>query len=242
MKPLIIRRTWDAFAEVFPKTSLDLNYLRRTRNYEPDLWQIPRFCSKHQAAIDVGANMGIFSRWMAKHAGQVHSFECNPSLIPGLHDILPGNVQVHPVGLSDEPGRVQLRFDPGNTGIGTIEQRNKLDQNAGIKDLVAVDVDVKRLDDFAFQNVSFIKIDVEGHEGHVLAGAAHTLAIHRPTLLIEIEERHCPGSLDQIPAWLAQFGYTPSVLNASGELEAVATLHGPAARGVNNFWFRCARG
>jgi hypothetical protein len=49
-----------------------------------------------------------------------------------------------------------------------------------------IDVPRRTLDEYRLQNVSFIKIDVEGQEMNVLAGAAHTLERCRPTLLIEV--------------------------------------------------------
>ncbi len=57
-----------------------------------------------------------------------------------------------------------------------------------------VEVQTRTLDSCALTNVGFIKIDVEGYEAEVLAGARGTIQHFRPTLLIEIEERHtgCP--------------------------------------------------
>ena len=44
------------------------------------------------------------------------------------------------------------------------------------------------LDDYEFDDVKFIKIDVEGHESAMIAGAEETLRRLRPTVLIEIEQ------------------------------------------------------
>lgn len=41
------------------------------------------------------------------------------------------------------------------------------------------------LDDFTFERLDWIKIDVEGHELEVLKGAEQTLRAHRPNLLVE---------------------------------------------------------
>jgi len=38
--------------------------------------------------------------------------------------------------------------------------------------------------------VSFLKVDVEGFEPAVLAGAQRTIELWRPSLLLEIEDRH----------------------------------------------------
>jgi hypothetical protein len=68
-----------------------------------------------------------------------------------------------------------------------------------------VQVPLRRLDDYAFENVGFIKIDVEGHEESVLRGGLETLQRNRPTLLIEIEERHNSGGLERIREILSQY-------------------------------------
>jgi len=51
-------------------------------------------------------------------------------------------------------------------------------------------VSVRRLDDYEFRDVSFIKIDVEGHEQRVIRGATETIQRERPVILAEIEQRH----------------------------------------------------
>jgi hypothetical protein len=38
--------------------------------------------------------------------------------------------------------------------------------------------------------ISFVKVDVEGFEPSVIAGATRTIENHRPSLLLEIEDRH----------------------------------------------------
>jgi FkbM family methyltransferase len=237
MKPLLLRKAWDVFSNSFPKVATDLNYLRRYKNYETDLWHIPAYCNREAAVIDVGANMGIFSRWMAKHASHVHSFECNPNLFTYLDSFLPGNTTLHKYALSSTPGKQTLRFDPANTGIGTIEQSNLLDRNPGIKTVTGVDVNVRRLDDFELGPVSFIKIDVEGHELEVLKGSGKLLSKYKPTLLIEIVDDHCPGNLDAVPKWLEQFGYKAFILNATGKLVPVQQLEEYSAE-YYNYWFK----
>jgi hypothetical protein len=44
---------------------------------------------------------------------------------------------------------------------------------------------MRRLDDFAFDEVDFIKVDVEGFELQVLEGARETLARCRPIVIVE---------------------------------------------------------
>lgn len=236
MKPLWLRNTWDYFSARFPRLACDLEFLRRNRRFEPDLWLIPQYCRRDVGAVDIGANMGIFSRWMARHAGKVDSFECNPHLFEHLERFLPRNVSLHRCALSSAPGRASLRFDPGNTGIGTIESANRLDKNPGIRLVESIEVEVSRLDDFQLGPCSFVKIDVEGHELEVLKGARQFLERNRPTLLIEIEERHCPGNLKAVPEWLAALNYDSWVLGDQEKLAPALELEIYSAR-CNNFWF-----
>ncbi len=238
MKPLLVRRCWDFFAKTFPRLSCEIDLWRRNKYFEQDLWLIPRFCHKDKRTVDVGVNAGIFSLWMSKYAVQVDSFECNPQLLDHLRKFLPRNVQLHTCALSSSSGQTTLRFDPNNTGIGTIEINNRLDANAGIKSIVQAVVPMRRLDEFNLQDVSFMKIDVEGHELEVLKGAVQLLETQRPTLLIEIEERHCAGNIQRVPAWLEQFGYQAHCLESStASLQPIEDPVPVAQAGVNNFWF-----
>lgn len=189
-------------------------------------------------SIDVGVNEGIFSRWMAKHSKYVEGFECNPNLHKKLESQLPSRVKLNTCALSSVAGHATLRFDPENTGIGTVEDRNLLTQNPGIQNIESRNVLKRTLDSFDFNDVSFMKIDVEGHELEVLKGAENLISRCLPVMLVEIEERHCPGNLRAVPAWLGRFGYSVFILNVNGrDLSKVDDLDRAALTGINNFWF-----
>jgi hypothetical protein len=108
---------------------------------------------------------------------------------------------------------------------------------------------VRTLDEYDFRDVAFIKIDVEGHEEAVLKGAQRTLATNRPSLLIEIEERHNTGSIERVAKMLGALGYREYFLlddELHGYEDFEAPTHQPPSnvgeRGksgtyVNNFMF-----
>ena len=191
---------------VHPAIWLRTRLALRNHNLEPELWLVPRLLSEGGMAIDVGANAGTYSTQFARYASIVHAFEPNPICLRQLSRILPARVIVHPCALSDHAGRATLRFDPGNTGIGTIETANQLKDNAGIRTIETADVEIRTLDSFGFASVGLIKIDAEGHEEAVLKGAADTLSRWRPSLIVEIEERHNPGGLARIRALFGGMG------------------------------------
>lgn len=233
-----LKRLWSLGHKVFSKTFLEIEYLRRNKNFEKDLWLVKNFCDQSSISVDVGVNQGIFSRFMAKFSSEVLCFECNDLLYPRLHRVLPGNTKLCKVALSDRSGLAQLRFDPQNTGIGTIEENNLLMNNAGIKQVITQPVSIKCLDDYSLSSVSFIKIDIEGHELSCLKGSRALLEACRPVLLIEIEERHCPGNLEAVTDFLKQYSYLPFVISANGlYLRPIKDLATYSRQGYNNFWF-----
>ena len=62
------------------------------------------------------------------------------------------------------------------------------------------DVVTKKLDNFNFTNkISFIKIDVEGHEIEVIEGGKLMIKKNKPVLLVEIEERHSKKNVHDVP-------------------------------------------
>lgn len=233
-----LKRLWSLGHKVFPKTFLEIEYLRRNKNFEKDLWLVKYFCDQSFISVDVGVNQGIFSRFMAKFSKEVICFECNDLLYPRLHKVLPGNTKLCKVALSDHSGSAQLRFDPQNTGIGTIEQNNLLMNNPGIRQVITQPVSIKCLDDYSLSSVSFIKIDIEGHELSCLKGSRRLLEACHPVLLIEIEERHCPGNIEAVASFLRNYSYQAFVIATNGfYLRPIKELATCSQQGYNNFWF-----
>ena len=137
----------------------------------------------------------------------MHVFEPNPICLAQLARVRTPNMTIHEVALSDVTGGAIMRFDPGNTGIGTIEAANRLDNNPGIVQVREIEVPIRTLDSFRLANVGFIKIDVEGHEPAVLRGARALLAASHPALLMELELRHNPTVFEDVWSLLDPLGY-----------------------------------
>jgi FkbM family methyltransferase len=113
-------------------------------------------------------------------------------------------VTVHEIALSDHPGEAVLRVPAESSGYSTIDVRNRLEGRANVQQIT---VKIATLDSLELQKVGFIKIDVEGHELAVLSGATKTLTSERPNILIELEERHCPGTVGSVRYFLQELGY-----------------------------------
>ena len=181
------------------------------RFFEPELGRLDEIVQRHRGAVDVGVWWGPWSWWLARKFSTVDSFEPNLDLVSRLAPVLPGNVTIHPVALSDRSGESSLWVPSG--GMGT-EGRASLEPGRGPEcDWTQRPVTTRRLDDFDLGEVDFVKIDVEGHELAVLLGATNLLREQRPAVLVEIEQHpERQGHLDSIIEFFNDHDYRGSFL------------------------------
>jgi FkbM family methyltransferase len=193
--------------------------LRRARSLAGEgemLERMREHLAPGDTVYDVGANVGLMSLVLAAHPLEppvrVHSFEPEPANFRQLErnielNGLAGRVVPHQLALGAADGEAEL-FVRGGPGEG----RHSLASSKG--STRSIRVPLRTLAAFA-RSVDdpphFLKIDVEGAEGQVLAGLEPLLAHRRPReLFIEI---HPKGDGDRMPdgtgidAWLAGHGY-----------------------------------
>ncbi|MGV6873410.1 FkbM family methyltransferase [Pseudochelatococcus sp. B33] len=231
------------------------------RHGDTDELLIPRLAIR--TAVDVGANAGTYALALARVSERLICFEPVPFMSRLLHRLLgrAGHVVIDDRALSDSNGTANLSvpLQGGGAEMALATLRTVFPQSTN------VEVRTIRLDDFWQAHagldpatVDFVKIDVEGVEGKVLAGMAETIAAAHPVLLIEIELRCNPAGV-AIFADLAARGYRAYVSRVGGELEPVAIETerdlldiqkpedvarehfsyrlGDTRRYLNNFWF-----
>lgn len=166
------------------------NFLARDLFFT-EAWFIPYLATdKHEAFIDVGANVGFYTIRMAKTAEHVFAFEPNPDAYRVLKTKTQGlpNVTCFPYALGGEDTQVNLRLFNETTG-SEIERESWSEIKKSSKYIL---VQCFTLDNLLRKNafnkhkVGLIKIDVEGAEYEVLRGAKRFLASVRPRLLLEI--------------------------------------------------------
>lgn len=153
-------------------------------SYEP---QTERFIRQNvkpgMTVLDIGASTGYMTILLADLVGthgQVHSFEPTPVNYELLRKNIDANgldqVHLHNFALSNHKGEAILHIDPGNDGGNTIGNVTG-DAWTGH---AAITVATETLDDFieraGIGKVDFIKIDVEGAESLVIAGAGNLLS------------------------------------------------------------------
>lgn len=219
---------------------------------EPELRLLPALVQRTPVAIDVGAADGGYTYWLARLADRVHAFEPNPASAAMIRRRVPG-AEVHTCALSDHIGELELRIPVVGgipyTGWGTTHAQNRL-ASLPPHEIRSIRVECATLDSFGFDNVGLIKIDVEGSELDVLAGAIETIRACRPIILLEAEDRHRPGALQSVHACLSPLDYDGWFLEDARlqrllrgrNLEGACEVAFPGSH--NNFFFipkECAR-
>ena len=189
--------------------SIDLARLERWRSFEAEYYLLKYLVDPGRAAVDVGANEGIYSGRLSQLAPRVVSFEPIPWFADRLRRKLGRNVTVVEAALSNRSGTAQLRIPYHEAiemhGTSTLEAHNPL---PGATRVRLIDCRLEKLDDVVEAPVGFIKIDVEGHEVPVLEGAETILRRDRPILYVETERRHNAEAPGATFRFLQARGYT----------------------------------
>ena len=137
------------------------------------------------AVIDVGANIGLSTILMARVARTVFAFEASPKNATFLRRNLQlngiENVRVFGNALSHEPGSVRIHEADFGAGSHVVPSAHLA---AG--ELPTVEIACLTLDSLSLPTIDFIKIDVEGHEPNVLAGARALLRRDAPLIYTEV--------------------------------------------------------
>jgi FkbM family methyltransferase len=162
--------------------------------HEPsELKFILRYLSENDTVYDVGANIGLWTYFLAKSKLNLNviSFEPNPNIWPSLEKNLVdvNNVRIEKIGVGNANSTADFYVHPSH-GRSSF---SKSPENAGCKVVSSV---ISTLDSFVLKEENrvlpaLIKVDVEGLEPDVWEGMQSLLLKNKPKVLVfEIEDRH----------------------------------------------------
>lgn len=179
-------------------------------DFEHDFFRIAdALLARGGVFVDVGANHGLLSFGLAeahRATAQFHLFEPNSRLVESIlatRALYPAmNMVVNAAAVSDTAGTVSFLMNPDQTGSSHIVK------------VGGTPVPAVRLDDYLSERgipgVALLKIDVEGYEMAVLAGANANLEAHRvQAIYFEYFEKYLTrgGGSASLLALLASLDY-----------------------------------
>lgn len=173
--------------------------------------------------VDAGANWGMHTLLLARltgPAGQVVAFEPHPGVVEELRHHVRVNgfhqVTVMAAGLLDQEG--EIPFTPGESSkTSRFDTASEAVASLAIpcRTLDAV------MDELKPKALRLVKVDVEGAEARVLAGAVRTIRNYHPHLVVEL---HNPEQDLAVARQLLEWGY---------KIERVG---GPPIRHLDRAW------
>ena len=151
-----------------------------------------------EVAIDGGANVGAYSRAMARHFDRVHAFEPAPDTFAALSRNLgewglADRVSAYNAAISDRHENVSLGLPRGSRSV------SRYITGPG-------DIPTMLIDDLELAVVDFIKLDLEGYEYRALLGAQDTLKRCRPIVMFEDKGKSEDSNLNLAHEYLRSLG------------------------------------
>lgn len=252
-RPVFRARARDSRLVFFVHRRDDIGrHIAKYGEHEPVL---TRFIAERLAAgkpglfIDVGANLG----WHTLHAARNRAVECvvafepdpfNASLLEcNLRANRIGNAIVRAAALGAAAGTGRLyRYKAANLGRHSLAR----DHGLGSSAVPLIDLD-RALQDLRLDErpIRVLKIDVEGYEPAVIAGAARALRRTETVILEYSPALYRAGGLS-VAAMLAQLdkaGFAPARLDRGGGIEGLDIAAVEALDGVTDLvWTRKPHG
>jgi FkbM family methyltransferase len=204
-------------------------HLDGTAWWKNELKLLAEYIKPGALIVDVGANLGFLTALCSRLAtptGLVHSFEPSPNTFRKLQEVIVENglenVRAHNVGCGEKQERLQLYCLP-SSGNSSLRRPDRTDDIRATEEVAIV-----RLDEYLAPQISrldFLKIDTEGHEDAVIAGAGELIARYRPTIYLELASEFMDSSrraVSQLKAARYRFVTEPVLENCHNGQNFVA--------------------
>ncbi len=153
--------------------------------------------------LDLCANIGNHATAFSRSFERVIAFEPNPIVFHLL--------QANAIGRTVEPVKIGLSSTAGQLFFEQDYKNFEASRIIVAPTSTSIKINVNTLDcevaDRLIEDISFIKIDVEGHEFDVLRGAEKLLTSKTPILAMEALYRDMATDAQKVEALLRSYGY-----------------------------------
>ncbi|MFQ5786904.1 MAG: FkbM family methyltransferase [Thermodesulfobacteriota bacterium] len=200
--------------------------------------EINRYLTTSGIFIDVGGCVGYLSAIASRivgSSGQVHCFEPNPVNIASIQKMIQSNpdsniiLNGYALGIDDGVHHYYKKSKKNSTEVTMIENLICPEEVTE-----SFEVKTKRLDKYLEQkninNVSLIKIDVEGFEYFVLKGLEGYFQknINRPPIICEITPSayvHLDYTINELYNYMRDYGYQAYSIFNSNRVVDIRSMH-----------------
>jgi FkbM family methyltransferase len=165
----------------------DDSYLENIKNgFEPEMVQLFRtLASDSEVVLNIGCTALLFGQ-LSKN---VYAFEPSQTTFAFLERNVSQsgltNIFLQNIGLGAESGESTLTYAPSNRSGAFVSNQTQASACHTVEKIVIRKLD-KVVNSLNLKQIDFIKIDVEGFEGHVLRGATQTLSSYKPVVVMEL--------------------------------------------------------
>jgi FkbM family methyltransferase len=187
------------------------------RTDEPEWTQVEQWLKHGDWAIDVGANVGHYTKKFSDlvgAAGRVIAFEPVPAtfelLAANAARFSNANVTLLNLAASEATRVISMSIPLFETGLNNYYQAAISNENTGLQ---ALTCSIDSLD--LPQRVRVLKIDAEGHDAVVLRGARSLLERDHPVVIIE-------SVSSEVIAMMGSLGYSSERLPGSSNVIYIA--------------------
>jgi FkbM family methyltransferase len=187
-------------------------YLDGKTWWSDEFRSISPYLGQGGVVVDVGANLGFMSgifSGLVGPSGRVHSFEPSPVVYAKLLEVMQANgytnVSPYNMGCGKEESSLVLH-SPSSSGHATLRPNSDMEGRTSEKRVVRI----VKLDDFLgpkLERLDLLKVDTEGYEDEVLAGAAGLIQKFNPIIYIELCSEYLTSS-QNAGQFLRDHGYT----------------------------------
>jgi FkbM family methyltransferase len=186
---------------------------------EPEYARLPEFLREGDWAIDIGANIGHYTKAFSDlvgATGRVIAIEPVPEtfalLAANVQLFRHRNVSLFNVAASDRLALVGMTIPRLPSGLLNNYEATLTPSLDSMLTVLTIPVD-------AFGNgprIALIKIDAEGHEARVLDGLERLVVAHRPTLIIETGGSEIATRLGNMGYETRRLPGSPNILGTAG--------------------------
>ena len=170
------------------------------------------YCKQFRNAIDAGTWIGDSTVLMSSMFDRVIGFEPHPLVHvcceKNLKERDITNVEVYNYALSNE-NKLMTLHNGKSTFSGWVSEKEEEPELVKVHNKQEVQTIV--LDSFRYEDIDFIKLDCDSHEGYIIAGAEQFFKTNSPVVLIENKQRilkdRQPDDMPNAIELLESYGY-----------------------------------